>query len=257
MKFIITTDTHYGFDAPGNRKAHERFVDAMAEAIADNQCAAIIHTGDWISHRQAQLEKTFKLFRSKISVPIFTVFGNHDYWHAGKGKGRFRFFKSPDMDAYRLEVLSKYDITHVGNTPTVFNDILFMGMDGWYHHAKPPTNDASHLCKLILDGYVVDKELVHPVLARKAHQDLDKILSTVGNYTASKKVFLTHFPPFAKTALDHFYSGNPAYIDFIKDCFDVLCYGHTHEAVDVVENGLRIINDGAEYNKPNFKIIEL
>lgn len=250
--YILTTDTHYGIDGDKTRKNHEKYLNKMAEAIKENNCLAVIHAGDWITHRQEQLEKTFELFRSKIEIPIFTVFGNHDFWNERtKNRNKFNFLTYEQICQKQIELLKKYNITHVGDTPTVFNDILFMGMNGWYNNPNPPTNDLNFMSQTI------DGKPTHDYLAQKAYNDLNKVLMTVDSFTATKKVFLTHFPPLAEKEEDLLYSGNPRFLEEIKSSFDILIYGHTHEPVDKQDENLRILNAGAKYNFPDFKIISL
>lgn len=248
MKIALTTDTHYGFKGDKTRAKHEKFLIALAKAMKDQNCVALCHTGDWISHKQVQLEKTFAQFREHIDSPILAVFGNHDYWNE---HNRYKPLNWEKLLKNQTEMLAKYNITHVGENPVVIDNTLFIGYNGWYKSLTPPTNDLQWMPKWI------DGQPTHEVLNKKSHDDLNKLLYAVDNYQYEKAVCLTHFPPFCTNPAYEDHSGNPSHLPFLKEVFDVLLVGHSHQSHDFMDEGLRIVNAGAEYNDPRFIIIDI
>ena len=248
MKVALTTDTHYGFLGDKTRRQHEIFLKSLAEAMEKEGCVALCHTGDWATHRHEQLEKTFALFREYIKTPIFTVFGNHDFWNE---KNKYKPLPWEKLLANQDELLVKYNITHVGKNPTVLNNVFFGGFDGWYHHLNPPTNDLKYLPQW------VGGEPLHGLMSKKAYQDLNSLLYKLPEFNYEKAVCLTHFPPFIDDPAYELCNANPAYLDVIAESFHVLMVGHSHQTQDFMKGSLRVLNSGAEYNKPRFVIVEL
>lgn len=248
MKIALTTDTHYGFLGDKTRRQHELFLKKLSLAIKEEGCVALCHTGDWATHKHSQLEKTFAQFREYIDCPIFTVFGNHDFWNE---KNKYKPLPWEKLLSNQDELLKKYNITHVGKNPTVLNNVLFAGFDGWYHHPNPPTNDLKFLPQW------AEGENIHSLMNKKAYNDLNNLLYKLNDFQYEKAVCLTHFPPFCENPkyIDH--NANPAYLDIIAESFHVLMVGHSHQTQDFFKGNLRILNAGAEYNAPRFIIVEI
>lgn len=248
MKIAITTDTHYGYNGDKTRKNHEKFLISLAEAMALHDCKLLCHTGDWATHKHSQLAKTFEQFRQYIKQPILTVFGNHDYWNV---IDRYKPLKWEDLVKSQNELLLKFDITHVGENPVVIDNILFAGYNGWYANLNPPSNDLNFMPKWI-EGIPT-----HEFLNKKSHNDLNKLLYSLDKFQYEKAVCLTHFPPFIDNPAYADFTGNPSHLPFLKESFNVLIVGHSHRTHDYVDEGLRIINSGAEYHFPRFIIVEI
>ena len=80
MKILLTGDTHYGFDFSTDRIIRKAFKNDWPD---DNEIDIIVHTGDWISHKQKQFPKILNLFKGKYpTTPIVGVRGNHDFWNS-------------------------------------------------------------------------------------------------------------------------------------------------------------------------------
>lgn len=248
MKVAITTDTHYGFMGDRTRKRHKLFLEKLQKAMADEDVKILIHTGDWITHRHEQLEKTFAQFRDYISCPILTVFGNHDFWNE---KRKNKMISWENLLRSQAESLAKYNITHVGVNPVVIEGYLFAGFNGWYKSHNPPSNDLNCM------PHSIEGKPTHAYLSDKAYSDLNQLIYSLDNFKYQKAVCLTHFPPFVDNEHYAEMCANPRYLEVIKEHFQVLVVGHSHQTQDFMDESLRILNAGAEYNEPRFIIVDI
>src|SRR6202453_1149605 len=143
MKGLLTSDTHYGFSQKTHR-IHEKFLEHLAQVIKLNDVRFLIHSGDWSTNKQDQLERTLLMFRKYISIPIIAVRGNHCLWDYQKAKVRRMHWG--EMQQKHAEWFKAADIHHLENQgPMTIDDHIIVGWDGWYHNVNPPTNDASQM----------------------------------------------------------------------------------------------------------------
>jgi predicted phosphohydrolase len=147
------------------------------------------------------------------------------------------------------EYFKKYNIHHLERGLWVKDNVLFVGWDGWYHNPNPNTKD---------EDFIPGGWHSMEVLARRAHKKLEEVLYTLDAFPSKvSKVVVTHMAPFDHPKIKGEYNANPVYMDFLEGKCDVLCYGHTHRALDEVVQGVRCINSGSDYNKPNLAIFEV
>lgn len=188
------------------------------------------------------------MFRHHIDIPILAVRGNHDLWQ----RKPFRYpsyWQYAEMMRHHKEWFAEFNIHHLENNPFVIDDVLIAGFDGWYNVTNPPSNDQEMVRFKDVEGCPIMS-----YLSNKAYKDLDGVLALDDSpYRAS--VLVTHHPPFVDDPFWALMSANPNYLQPIKDKFDVLCVGHSHQYRDDIEDGCRILNAGAKYNSVPRKII--
>jgi DNA repair exonuclease SbcCD nuclease subunit len=283
VKIAITTDTHYGYNEKTHR-IHQKFLTKLAESCANEKVDIVIHCGDWIACDQHQLPRTWKMFRSYLGdLPILAVLGNHDFWDREgvvtsiRKRSRIKHPAGLSLQALQrlhLEWASESNIHLLQNNHFVnlAQDAAIFGFNGWYAQPNAPTNDASNMAKM----YESCPTMTY--FSYQAGKDFDIMLYTAENLNFSKKICVTHFPPYSKNASYLPYCANPRYLDFITQNFDLLLVGHSHQQEDwinevdildpVIGNLItykcRVVNAGTNfdsfsggYNKPNFKIIEI
>lgn len=253
MKVLLTSDTHYGYSNKTHRR-HERFLKEIAKRIEDRDVDVVIHAGDWATNRQDQLERTLKMFRAYINVPILCVKGNHDFWDQKKGgKNMQRKTMYGELIRQHKDWFESNDIHYLGNSEFVKDSVCFVGFDGWYGYldkARSGTNDAKYIVSSI------ESCDAHLYLANKAYYDLDRLLQK--DYSSFRKtVCISHFPTFSRDWKGQGFSANFNYHEPMKDKFDVLCFGHSHMRVEREEDGTWIYNCGSDYDTPRYLIFEV
>jgi len=287
MKLAIVSDTHYGH-SHRTQRIHEKFLKKLSEACVEEKVDALIHAGDWISHTQHQLPRTWKMFRKAMGdLPILGVLGNHDHWDSEtwydfKKARHTKYRRGKPYNAMVLdweEWAEESNIHLLEKNPYRFDeqgegDTIIYGFNGWYHNIPPLTNDVHHMPKLH------EAAPIHSYLNNKAYKDLDWCLSEVEFKEAEneniKKIMVTHMPPYSKDSKYIGFCSNPKFMGFIADPFDALIVGHSHQVEDFIHeeeaytdegsfiHKCRVINPGTNfdkfsggYDKPNFKIIEI
>jgi len=248
IKIALTTDSHYGH-SKNTHKIHEKFLKRLNLAIKADDVKVLIHTGDWISYKQDQLERTLKMFRKYIDIPIVCVRGNHDLWQYDK-RNDGRKLTLMELDEQHNKWFKENDIHHLENGPFIVDDVIIVGFDGWYNMCYPPTNDAEHM-KSNVEGVPT---MVY--LSGKTYSKLDNLLQIdLSCYRSS--VMVTHHPPFTEDVQYLDYCANPNYFQPIKDKFDAFCTGHSHHYWNESQDNCLILNAGSDYDKPRYTIFEV
>jgi len=265
MKIALTSDTHYGH-SHRTHKVHEKFL----KKLADEDFDVLVHTGDWISCRQHELPRTFKMFREALgNKPILTVFGNHDLWdmdnwyhHNPKKVNRFsshynrkKSYRSMIVDHHNW--MEEYNIHHLAWNPYQFEeDVMFYGFDGWYYDLPLKSNDPNFMPRLVDGNAPIDM-----FLSNEAHKALDGILEKQAKHKANNPHFThimcTHHPSYTFNPMYEFMCANPRFMEPICGQFDVLLVGHSHQQEDWKKDKCRIVNCGADYDLPKYAIIEI
>lgn len=245
MKIAITSDTHEGH-SPITQTILDYFVKEISNKIIQHDCKALIHAGDWISHDQRQLEKSFERFRKEIKIPILTVFGNHDFWHKQNDRKRMSL---PGLMLYHKKVCELFNIHHLQDNPIVIEDVIFSGLNGWYNVANPPSNDSNWMPSF------TNGSPTHMYMQYVANQSLDKILALeIGN---RKSVCVTHFCPPIEDDAWYDMCATPRLLEWIPQKYDMFVMGHSHKVVDQMIGKCRVINPGGDYDKPKVIIVEV
>jgi len=247
MKALLTSDTHYGYSQK-THIIHERFLKHLADVIALNDVKFLIHAGDWACNKQDQFERTLLMFRKYITIPILAVRGNHELWDWHKDARRKLMWG--EMSRNHAEWFKAAGIHHLENDgPFTIGDTIIMGFDGWYHSWNPPTNDVGQMVSYI------ESATAHQYHNQRAHKALDTMLQ-IDRSQYKTAICVTHMPVIVKNVVDAAFNANPAYFDFIKDKCNVLCMGHSHIYMNEYREGVRLLNAGSDYDRPNFLLFD-
>jgi predicted phosphohydrolase len=244
LKCLLTSDTHYGFSNKTHRR-HEKFLKEVSEKIKSDDIGLVIHAGDWSCNKQDQFERTLKMFRKSLpsGTKIAAVRGNHEFWDKGRSSISI-------LDSLHRQWFKENDITYLGDEKLIIDDVCIVGFDGWYGSANPATNDAANMAKM----HESCPSMLY--LSNRAYKELDELLAY--DYSFYRKVIcVSHFAPFTDNEL---YSDMCANFNFLKpmrDKFDALCFGHSHQYVKRVEEGTWIYNAGSDYDCPRYLIFEI
>ena len=181
------------------------------------------------------------------------VRGNHDFWFADDH--RHPTFKDRTWDALfqrHVDNAALHKVELLSNSgPVVIGDTWFGGFDGWYEIKDAPSND-----RYCMPDFGPDGQDTFVFMQSRAQKQLQAALDQM---PADKfKVLLTHFPLIeGKLYKGVNLNGNPRWFDFLVNQVDVLCWGHTHEAVDYVWRGVRCVNAGSGYNAFQYYFMEV
>jgi predicted phosphodiesterase len=262
--------------SPKTHGRHVKFWADMAKEVKKQDVKAIIWAGDAAVNRQDQLQRTFKMARQALGndIPILFVRGNHDLWDDLAGKEKYYNRKKPKrtlQGIYDLhaQFFKESNITCLSDIESyVIEDVIFLGFDGWYANANPPTNDEAHMPR------DVEGAPIHAYLSNKAWKEFERCLYT-DTSAYRKSVLVTHHNPYNSRkgyeSLEKFIYGNTCnvfggenlfnaeykFLDEITKAFDVLCCGHSHVAKDTSFERVRILNCGSDYDAPKFIVFEV
>lgn len=238
MKAILFTDPHRGYDS-NTSKIQDKVFTSLDQSLFD----IVIVSGDWGVSKMEHVRGSFKAFRRAFpNKKIIGVIGNHDLWDK-KIKG---------INA-KQDLIKKYaeesQIHLLENNPFEKDGVVFLGFNGWYHHPHNDTRDSDYMIQYV-DGQTVDNYL---------RSLADKAIYSIMDYPkeGKKVVCVTHFPCIEDAMDIPSWNGNPRHGDILLEFSDVLIFGHTHRAYDNVIGKTRVINVGSDYNKLEYKIIEI
>ena len=223
MKILLLGDIHQHHD---NINKVKEFYKKCPDADI------IIHVGDWISSYQGEFKLAIELLRDRWpKTPVSTVLGNHDFWDNQPTTLNDRLINIQKLfTEYNINYLEKKSSKEV------------CGFDGWYNYSNPPTNDLIHLNP---------NTYAHFELRNSASKGLNRVLGS------NAKICVTHFPSIETPEFPGDWSmlADPKHLEPLTEKFDLLLVGHTHRHMDVVVNGCRIVNNGCDYDKKKYYLI--
>lgn len=252
MRAIILSDLHYGFSSR-TRKIHERFVDLVAKKISEHNAEIVIITGDTASTRQKEIDKFFKLLRSKVSIRVVVVWGNHDYWdddYRTQSKARVRTMG--ELFQLHKKICEQYDLHYLGDGDLILGDYQICGYDGWYHDVDPGTNDLRPGRMLSF----VESAPTHSYMNYRAHKDCERILESATNSQSKIKILVSHFDCVEHEYFGSRHRGDPSHLDALSKIFDFIIYGHTHRRINEPINKARVLSPGGDYDHPVGLIVD-
>lgn len=240
-RIALIGDTHMGCSGSTEYLLEKKFGELKKEDFD-----FLIHTGDWISHSQDQLEPLLSLIRRHIDKPIIGVMGNHDYWNS------YEPMTIKKISSLHKRLFKKYGIFYLeGSKPFRFGENLSVwGFNGWYGNTNPPTNDKYRMPKM------ENNIPIHEYLSGVAHKRLERIITQARN-TPGNKICVTHFPPYTFNQRYLSMCACESYLDLICEEFSHFIVGHSHQKEDWVRLNCRVVNPGGDYDSPNYKIIEV
>lgn len=258
MKIMLTSDTHYGVDGKSANK-QKKFWKKVGEAIEAEGVKLLILAGDMASTRQRHLLRTLELVNEHVKCEIVVIRGNHDLWDGPDPKDK----EAGKRSLNRLWELHRtwfkqHHIHHLEDGPIVIEDVIICGFDGWYGTANPPTND-KHWMPEFHEGCPV-----MPFLSNRAWKKFEECLDLdVSPYR--KSIIVTHHNPYpygksyAPDAMDM--GANAQFLPEMREKFDVLCCGHTHQFKDYTDltgdKPFHIYNCGSDYSDPKYIIFDI
>lgn len=243
MKFVLTSDVHYGF---GDKTSNK--INKMLKKIAEENPDCVIIAGDIATAAQYQFRRCMEEFRSHLDCDILYVRGNHDLWDGLHKKDSLSTTRNlQQIYNYHNDVCRDLGIIHLDEGPIKYGDIEVYGFDGWYSSYNPGTNDEFWMPKQH------ESCPVPAYLVGKAWKDFGKCLDEAKKSKADIKILVTHHNIY----VDPRYGVNPhngilQFYPEVKENFDILCCGHTHQRRHFQDDHLVVLNCGSDYNDPKY-----
>ena len=233
MKIGIITDLHIGH-YPEKAQEFKRFVESL-------RCDILIIAGDISSNDPSQTELAFKTIRDADPyLKVVVVAGNHDEWVIDT------FTTLDEVIAKFNELCKKYNIHYLQDMGEYVQDkVAIMGYDGWYAFRDSGTNDYEMIPQRNSFG-----ASTFDVMKKREQEGLDKVLEQVENYQDKVKICVTHFTFWTTDREYERMCGNKRHFDlFLKDKFDYLIVGHSHQPQREKFDNCTVINAGADYEQ--------
>lgn len=82
LRFALASDGHYGQDGIDSEKNYSDLVTWMNKENEENPLSFIIINGDIVHDKPELLEKVNEQYFKKLTMPYYTVVGNHDHAEA-------------------------------------------------------------------------------------------------------------------------------------------------------------------------------
>ncbi|MEK2647390.1 metallophosphoesterase [Bdellovibrio sp. BCCA] len=253
MKIILLNDQHYGCSGTRSVKIHEQFISLLADKIVFHGVELILVAGDTGTTKQDDLEKFFKLLRSKVSIPVLIVFGNHCYWdenppHPLKAPRTYH-----QLRELHDELCREFDLHYLENGPFKLRNIQFSGYDGWYRSINPVTNDVDSPTHAYMRR-TIEGVPTHLYLNARAHKECERVLNEASPVMVN--VCVSHFDSTTTEQLSHGLDGydprrgDNRHLQALSELYDFIFYGHTHRAIDEKFGKARILSSGSDYLHP-------
>ena len=276
FRLAWATDIH--LDIAGEERA-----ESFCAAVDASPARALLVGGDIAEARS--LERWLKSLRDRLSVPVYFVLGNHDYYGGAvepvRGLAR-------DLTSERLAWLPAVGVVELSES------CALVGHDGW---GDARLGDFAG-SQVILNDYIVIKDLVEaagseraaedPLAAWELKTDLQRKLAALGDDAAetlrphliaaldsfAEVLVLTHVPPFRESCWHRGRISDDDWLpgftckamgDLLLETVSrrpgcrvtVLC-GHTHgEGEAWPLRNLRVRTGGAVYGDPRFEILSI
>lgn len=248
MKIILTSDLHYGFHDNTQAKIIRLF-----NKINQENPDLVLIAGDIATTKQRQFVRCLEIAREHLTCDIAIVRGNHDFWDRIDRKDK-QSGNRPLREMYRLheETCKRLDIHILSSEPLVYDDIQVYGFDGWYETADPGTNDHYNM-PMQVDGCPI-----MPYLTNKAWKDFQDCLDVSKLHENKTKILVTHHNLYEEPKYPGSkHGGVLRFLPEVKENFDILCCGHTHEYQNYKDDNLLVLNCGSDYNIPNYLVFEV
>lgn len=259
MRVVWATDIHLNFLG-----AKERAL--FFSAIRAQRPDGVFVTGDIAE--APSLNSLLEEMHQAISVPLYFVLGNHDFYYGSISQVRHAL-----QDQCRVQPGLVYLSTAglVKLTPTM----ALVGHDGWgdgrygnYHASPVRLSDQ----ELIADFQDLDREAVlaklHALGDEAASSLQGRLVKALESYR--HVVFLTHVPPFKEACWYQGKMGNDDWLPYFAcqatgdvlmnvsrehpGCLITVLCGHTHHAgIAQLGPNLRVITGSAEYGAPSIQ----
>ena len=284
LRVLLTSDTHRGF-TDKTAMIHEKWGSKIAALDFD----VLVVAGDLATNRKKQFYAALAFYRKVAGDrPVLIVRGNHDIQEATYSnhfqEWKVRQNSLLSLYAQHSEWFKELNIHHLEEAPFEKNGVVFVGWDGWYQESQLMIEEAvkTHN-QLILAkagnnqkdqespwGFPNDHLKIPPLtngkdtfdwLRERAEASFEKALgfdvSAKKEEPSRKIIAVTHFPPFVKSKQDDTTNGSPLHLQRLSGTADILLYGHSHERLDEMMHGVRLINCGSDYDQPSYVLIDV
>ena len=259
MQIAWTTDIHLDFL---NREGRFSFYDF----ISDRRPDALLVGGDIAT--ASTLITLLQEMESRLSLPIYFVLGNHDFY--GSSISRVRdAVKRLSHDSDRLFWLPACGMVELSRSTCLIGHGSWAdGRNGDYDRSPVMLNDYIHIGDFRNLGKEARLHRLHH-LGDRAAQDIEGITRRAAR-KYRRVILLMHVPPFEESCR---HDGKPGHPDWLphfscravgevllsimhdnRECqLTVLC-GHTHDrAVYNALPNLLVLTGGAEYGNPEIQ----
>lgn len=250
MRLALISDTHYGFSGMRTRAILVKMLMALKKENVD----VVLHAGDWGSNSQKHVEMCMKLFRDELGddVAIIGTLGNHDTWVSRSLDGLKKFATMDDVHRRFGRLREEYKIS----SEYYNGDVAVFAYNSWYKTPRPPSNDIYHMPVMGTSEH--SQWATHQKLIESGYIECQEVCKKLQASKEKHKIIVTHFQPaLEEFGLDGMCGSTSEYYALIEAGATLLCYGHSHRALDIVDRDVRVLNSGGDYNKPKYKIFDL
>jgi predicted phosphodiesterase len=246
MRFLLLSDMHFGF----NESTHKIWSKYWATKLAVEEWDAIILAGDIGTAKIRHWKSAIRFVTERANdKPIYHVRGNHDLWDRQNRE-------LLHLIGMQQEFARKHNVHLLQDFgSTLLDGVLLTGWDGWYANpTRLNTNDFNFIPQYLTDefGNIRDTD---SWLSARAYNGADTCIQDLLIHNGPK-VVVTHMPCLPGMGNPE-YNANPRFGEQLVGHADVLVWGHSHTRTDITIQGTRILNCGADYNKPNHLFFEV
>jgi len=235
MKILLLSDVHRGI-SNNTHKIHDKFLEEVSRQELD----IVVIAGDICSGKQDNLESFFKHYRLHIQKPTYAVRGNHEYFNVGRKQQLG--IKIDNWNA----MCAKYNIISLDGQMVEVDGVKMYGWHNWYgtgRHLRG-TNDEYHL--------EIEEDL------RLYKDDMDSFWRYI-DAGVKADVLINHMP-IVPNAQYKLWNGIEHQWEVLKEQNmqpRVYLHGHTHQERDIIIDGVRVVMCGSDYDRPEYKIVEV
>lgn len=241
MRILLVSDMHFGISQT-TKKIWDKY---WKSSVEKEQFDLVIAAGDIGTARLSHYETGIRFLSERAEGrPVLAVRGNHDFWD----RGRRNFLATIRRQE---EIALKYNVLLLEGTNKWENDeIRIIGWDGWYaHNPFGVTNDFNHMPDHIDNSTTVDE-----FMRKREYGHLSGVLDQTNCH--HKIVAVTHMPCLPGIGNPR-YNANVRHGEMLMGKVDVICFGHSHERLELQIGRTRVLNAGSDYDKPNHMIFEV
>jgi predicted phosphodiesterase len=256
FKALILSDMHFGFTS----QTSAIWTKYWRRHLEPKEWDVIILAGDLGSARLRHWMVGARFLAGRCKgKPVLMIRGNHCIWDRSIRNLHYLIESqqafAKDNGIHLLQDFGPWQNEHV----------LISGWDGWYK--DPPHQRSNDFRQTTPEGKflwynikmnILDKERTVDTdywLNIRAHRGFEKTQDDIMDSLKPVKVVVTHMPilpGFRNPARN----GDERFGEALLGHASAIVMGHSHQRVDTVVRGTRLLNPGPDYNRPNFILTE-